>query len=238
MSARMLLPALSLVLMLTACSESNVAPGPDADLRGQVRDDAGRLVADAGVFLEYDIDIPDAGAPNDLAAKPATAIRFLMPMAAEATVWVSDFCETDTVRALVDGSLPAGEYAVTWDGRDDDGRLVPDGVYWLQVRTPTHHESTAALLLHLGYSEVTAATAVATLACTDERGRYRLGQDCLALGLTFAGTDESGNLVGTVAVTRHVRVWALHPDHGLGHTDWLDIDAEQGLVADIVLTNP
>jgi hypothetical protein len=235
MTRRLFLPFLGLVLMLAACSDSNVAPGPDADLRGQVSDDAGRPVADAAVFLEYDVDMPDAGAPNDLAAKPATAIRFLMPVAAEATVWVSDFCETDTVRALVDGSLPAGEYTVIWDGRDDDGRLVPDGVYWLQVRTPTRHEATAALLLHLGYSEVTAATDVAALARTDDHGRYRLGQDCLPLGFTFAATDESGNLVGTVAVARHVRVWALHPNHGLGHTDWLDIDAEQGLSADITL---
>lgn len=32
------------------------------------------------------------------------------------------------------GTLPAGELRVNWDGRDDSGRLVPSGVYFLSLR--------------------------------------------------------------------------------------------------------
>lgn len=235
MPMRSLLPALLLAAFLGACSDSNVAPGADADLRGHVRDDAGRPVNGAAVFLEHDVDLGAATAPNGLAAKPQTVIRFQMPAAAEATVWVSGFCEDDTVRMVVQDSLPAGDYAVAWNGLDDEGRLVPDGVYWLQVRTPTRHESNAALLLHLGYGDVTVATAVAAPARTDDDGRYRLGQECLPFGFAFPALDENGDPLGSYTVNRRVRVWAVQATAGIGHTDWLDVDAERGLAADIAL---
>ena len=34
------------------------------------------------------------------------------------------------VRVLRDGVLPAGSYAVTWDGRDDSGASLPSGLYF------------------------------------------------------------------------------------------------------------
>jgi hypothetical protein len=41
-----------------------------------------------------------------------------------------------TVRRLVDRLVPAGvEQAVTWDGTDDRGRAVPDGVYFYRLRS-------------------------------------------------------------------------------------------------------
>lgn len=237
MFRRCLPSTLALLLLLAACSDSNVGPGPDSDLRGQVRTGAGAPVADAAVFLEYslDINLGSGSAPNGLAAKPATAIRYDLPVASETSVWVTDFCRADTVRSLLQDDLPAGSYTVVWNGLDDSGRLVPDGVYWCQVRTPTSHIETAALLLHLGYGDLTPATAVAAPARSDTQGNYRLEQDCLPLEFTFPQTDELGEPVGTVAIERRVRVWAAHPDHGLGHTGWLTIDDARGLAADITL---
>ncbi len=37
------------------------------------------------------------------------------------------------VRTLVSGFRGAGEHAVVWDGRDDAGRAVSSGVYFLSV---------------------------------------------------------------------------------------------------------
>lgn len=37
------------------------------------------------------------------------------------------------VRTLDLGALPAGRHAQAWDGKDDDGRAVPAGVYRVQV---------------------------------------------------------------------------------------------------------
>jgi flagellar hook assembly protein FlgD len=42
-----------------------------------------------------------------------------------------------SVRVLVDGSLPAGVHGVSWDGRDDAGRPAAWGVYFHRLQTPT-----------------------------------------------------------------------------------------------------
>jgi hypothetical protein len=38
------------------------------------------------------------------------------------------------VRVLVRGLVPAGSHKVIWDGRDDDGRSLPNGVYFYSLR--------------------------------------------------------------------------------------------------------
>jgi len=37
------------------------------------------------------------------------------------------------VKTLVNDYLPAGEYSVTWDGKDEDGRSVSSGVYFYRM---------------------------------------------------------------------------------------------------------
>lgn len=37
------------------------------------------------------------------------------------------------VTDLIDGDLPAGEHRVSWNGRDNAGRSVASGVYFLQL---------------------------------------------------------------------------------------------------------
>jgi hypothetical protein len=39
------------------------------------------------------------------------------------------------VRLLVDEPREAGEYQVTWDGRDDGGKPMPAGVYYARLKT-------------------------------------------------------------------------------------------------------
>ncbi|MBU1699822.1 MAG: hypothetical protein KJ970_15685 [Candidatus Eisenbacteria bacterium] len=34
------------------------------------------------------------------------------------------------IRTLVEGSIPAGEHSVRWDGRGDGGQMVGAGVYF------------------------------------------------------------------------------------------------------------
>jgi len=41
------------------------------------------------------------------------------------------------VRELVNGTCPAGDYCRSWNGRDDAGRELPDGVYLTRIATPT-----------------------------------------------------------------------------------------------------
>jgi flagellar hook assembly protein FlgD len=39
------------------------------------------------------------------------------------------------IRHLLDGPHPAGDYSLTWDGRDDESRELPAGVYFTHVVT-------------------------------------------------------------------------------------------------------
>jgi len=52
------------------------------------------------------------------------------------------------VRTLVDQDLPPGFYSAQWDGRRDDGRPLPCGVYFYQLKAPGYTSSRRMLLAH------------------------------------------------------------------------------------------
>ncbi len=51
------------------------------------------------------------------------------------------------VRTLYEGVLGAGEYQMTWDGRDEQGRAAPSGVYLFRLETGQEARTTKAVLL-------------------------------------------------------------------------------------------
>ena len=65
-------------------------------------------------------------APNPF--NPRTTLRFALTEASYARLVVYD-SSGRRVATLLEGERAAGEYAVTWDGRNDQGRAVPSGVY-------------------------------------------------------------------------------------------------------------
>jgi hypothetical protein len=71
--------------------------------------------------------------PNPFTA--STGIRFTAPAPSAAGAVVLRDVAGRRVRTLHRGALPAGETALIWDGRGDDGRLLPAGMYWACVHT-------------------------------------------------------------------------------------------------------
>ena len=69
-------------------------------------------------------------APNPF--NPHTTIRFDVTRASTVQLRVFDVGGA-LVRTLVDRHLPAGEHRVVWDGRDDRGREVGSGAYFLRL---------------------------------------------------------------------------------------------------------
>jgi hypothetical protein len=49
----------------------------------------------------------------------------------------------DVVRTLVDRDVDAGPVSLRWDGRDDAGRIVPEGIYTPRVRLPDEKRTIA-----------------------------------------------------------------------------------------------
>jgi hypothetical protein len=70
-------------------------------------------------------------APNPFA--PSTRIAFGLEARAEVRLEIYDVSGR-IVRTLVDERRPAGRYLEIWDGRDGEGRALPNGVYSYRLR--------------------------------------------------------------------------------------------------------
>ena len=83
----------------------------------------------------------------------STAVRYALREAAAVRVSVSDACGRE-VRVLAEGALPAGAHSATWDGTDNEGRLLGSGYYICTIRstgtsgaTPASGASIKAILV-------------------------------------------------------------------------------------------
>ena len=70
--------------------------------------------------------------PNPFNA--STTIRFQVPNRVEVIVRIYDV-RGRPVRRIVEGERQAGRYEIPWDGRDEDGRAVGSGVYFVRLST-------------------------------------------------------------------------------------------------------
>lgn len=70
--------------------------------------------------------------PNPIGDR-GTSLRLVMPSAGPARVAIWDVGGR-LIRELYDGTLPPGAHDFAWNRRDDRGRTVPAGIYWLRVR--------------------------------------------------------------------------------------------------------
>ena len=88
--------------------------------------------------------------PNRDGRKDTVTVRFDLPEAQRVTVSLVD-SSGEVVRTLADDRfLAKGTQPFRWDGRDDSGRVVPDGIYRLRVGLREEGRSvTAPRVLHV-----------------------------------------------------------------------------------------
>jgi hypothetical protein len=75
-----------------------------------------------------------------------TSIRFSLPEAAHITLRIIDV-QGRVVRTLLDGPEVAGDRQLTWDGRDDAGRSVAAGEYFIDLAAPNGRQSRKAIAI-------------------------------------------------------------------------------------------
>jgi photosystem II stability/assembly factor-like uncharacterized protein len=76
-------------------------------------------------------------APNPFT--PRTTITYTLAQAASVELFVADPAGR-LVRTLVRGHQPAGRQSIQWDGKGDDGRDLPSGIYLYVLHAGAQHE--------------------------------------------------------------------------------------------------
>ena len=224
-----ILLVLTALALIGACNDATPPDPTQNDITGLVVDTLGQPVAGATVVLQLATDPSVYWSPD----KPQTLIEWSMPEPGDMTAWISSYCDGDVLRLLVDGMMPAGSGVLTWDGTNDDGLVLPDGVYRFHVVTDDGESTSAFTILHNGYLGLDAEAVLAPQAITDAQGRFRLEQTCLPFGFTFEHVDGTGEPIGTITIIRTVHVWAFSGDT-FGTSASVTVAPETG--ADVTVT--
>jgi serine protease len=77
---------------------------------------------------------------------PSTTISYKLPTSGQVALKVYNV-RGQLVRTLVDGKLPAGEYAARWDGCDHQGHQVTSGIYICCLKVDNWSQSKKMVLL-------------------------------------------------------------------------------------------
>ncbi|MCP4582489.1 MAG: T9SS type A sorting domain-containing protein [candidate division Zixibacteria bacterium] len=99
------------------------------------------IINDAIVPEEYTLN---QNYPNPF--NPSTVIQFSLPRLSKVEIEVYNILG-QTVCNLVNEEKPAGQYQVTWNGRDNSGKTVSSGLYFYKIKTDSFTSSKKMILL-------------------------------------------------------------------------------------------
>ncbi|MGB9561658.1 MAG: FlgD immunoglobulin-like domain containing protein, partial [bacterium] len=107
------------------------------------------LPAEVGVSEKVQAKLPkkyflDQNYPNPFNA--STMIKYGLPEPADVKIEITNVLG-QTVRTLVNEHQAAGTKQVIWDGRDENGKEVPSGVYFYSLKTEKFKEKKRMILV-------------------------------------------------------------------------------------------
>jgi hypothetical protein len=85
----------------------------------------------------------EAARPNPAAA--GTLVRYALPVNAPITLAIYDITGK-LIMTLIMGNESAGYKSIRWDGKDNSGKIVPNGIYFIRFETP-NYSATGKLVL-------------------------------------------------------------------------------------------
>ncbi len=86
----------------------------------------------------------DGNYPNPF--NPSTTFRFTLAQDGEAQLTIID-ARGNLVKRLASGTYSAGDHVISWNGQDSQGRNVPSGVYFYQLKAAGLQYTRAATLI-------------------------------------------------------------------------------------------
>jgi len=193
--------AASLVLSSGACLDS---PEEKPDyLQGHVRDAAGTPVADAAVSVVYALE-PDSGRESASVKSPQD-----LPGGTMLRWEILDYLRRP-IRTLVADSTQANGRPQSWDGMDDGGNPVPNGLYYSHVVLRNEEGGRMTLVSPLLILQSTPEFLLQHKhALTNMDGHYQIPRELLPIGEILPMYDEQGAYVGEFRISSKIRVHAL-----------------------------
>jgi hypothetical protein len=77
---------------------------------------------------------------------PSTKINFAIPEASSVKIKVYDILGTE-IKTLFDNKISAGEYSISWNGTDNNGKILNSGVYLITMEAENFHKTIKTILL-------------------------------------------------------------------------------------------
>lgn len=77
---------------------------------------------------------------------PTTSIKFVVNKLETVSIKVYNILGKE-IRILLNENLPAGEYNIQWDGKDNKRNLLPGGVYFIQMKVGEYQQIIKSVLL-------------------------------------------------------------------------------------------
>lgn len=215
------LAVLVLALILLVCNSCNLTNPNDShyELIGTIKDSAGNAITDASVYIGFDWVTQAEPEFGNLVTEidqprvpPIWSFPYAYPNPTDSCTVLPFYVEVDSrinlkisssylgeVRTLCDENLIHANYGKRWDGRDNDGNLVCNGIYRAELiaRSLTNDilfQKTVGILINdVGFSNRPAALSTSS-GYRIHMGRY------FQFGSEFIGTDENGNELGVYEV--------------------------------------
>ena len=123
-----------------------------------------------------------------------------------------------------------------WDGLDDDGRRVLEGVYTAALAVSDTIQSVQLVMIHFYAGWEPATDRAHTM--TDPEGNYRLDDGCLGFGAVVTVTDEVGDVIDERAISRVVDVRVMATDGAWARRDSVVFPASGQRRLDFTLNPP
>ncbi len=226
------LPAALIAAVLAAgCSDSTSPTPSTALLTGSVTDLAGNPIEGAALLVGFrasfaDLLQPEKGQPDVADLPPGQEVLWIK---------ITDACG-DTIRTLCEGDCQGEPGVILWNGLDDAGLRVVEGVYYYSLATADTLVGAKMVLIHDYHDWNT--TDCRAHAVTDAGGVFRLGGECLGFGTVITCLDEEGNFQDERPVTRMVNLRVICPDGRWVRRDSVLFPEEGTLTEDFVLPEP
>ena len=197
-----------------ACNGNTAGPDDlSLGIHGTIKNQNGNLVDDVGVHLIFPLGtnvgsfksrpnskvffasqaLPmqyalEQNYPNPF--NPSTGIIYQLPTNSNVQLSIHDM-SGNLIKQLVDQSQTAGAYSVVWNGTNDAGDNITNGVYTYRLQAGDFDAQKEMLLDMLGPEHIRQINSI-PLVSSDDNGEFRLPFSQIPFGKTINITHETG----------------------------------------------